>query len=162
MPGKGLPQTTMNALAAQDLSKDSTPLPPMTGDYYAPDYSPPARPGWFERLHQNGFQVTDEVREMFRLLRQQALSKAATGFPDSPPKAWASTPFNPYVSAGPRPPYVVGRDLLIREHMNRKRLGPVYGAETNMVPDEKIPAGPLPPLPEKIPAGPLPPLPRTR
>ena len=94
MPQKGLPQTTMNALAAIEEQKKSTPMGEggtpdpefkalMTGDLESlPDsggpmgtippsgstIGPAPPPGWFERLRQNGFQATDEFREMVRLL----------------------------------------------------------------------------------------------
>ena len=86
MPQKGLPQTTMNALAAIEEQKKGTPMGDlvpdpahralMTGDLESlPDSGGPmgtippsgstigpAPPGWFERMRQNGFQMTDEVR----------------------------------------------------------------------------------------------------
>jgi len=112
MPGKGLPQTTMNALAAQeqeqkqnkntpmgDLVPDPVHAALMTGDLESlPDsggpmgtsYPPsgstigPAPSGWFERMRQNGFQITDEVRGYLgEIVRAFGLGSVRSALPPS-------------------------------------------------------------------------------
>ena len=88
MPQQGLPPSLMNSLASQEQEPTGPGLPPpdpthralMEQDHESlPDSGGPmgtippsgstigpAPPGWFERMLQNGFQVTDEIRGILK------------------------------------------------------------------------------------------------